>query len=585
MPALDSNPNLDADLLPLDKRLHGRTLEQLAALFDSSPLAVLVVDDKGMIRYLNPACCRCTGFEVEQLLAKPVTSLRSELTPESLYPSIMRSLARGLGWSGELCCRRNNGRPVWVRVHLSPFEGQTGRRFTLVMMEALLERLEYEQWLSPKSDFDSLTGLPSRSQVETRLRQLVEQGADDDRSVALLSIDIYRFKQFNESLGHQSADELLAAVAERLKQRKNSSDELCRLGGDQFMLLSLQNQPGASPHELALSIQNDFRKPIPIAGQRLFVGLSIGLACFPEDGRDPLQLLQHADTALYRAKKLGRDRIARFEPALEQQAQELQQLESELRFALHKEELEVHYQPLISLDCRVVGAEAVMRWNSPSLGQVDPEQFVALAESIGVIHQIGCWGLDQACEQAKRWLTEPLAPGFVAVNVSPRQLCHQDFIDQVRSALDKHQLPAASLELEITEGVLLNNREKAAKQLEKLGQLGVRLSLDDFGTGYSSLSYLQHLPFDTLKIDRSFVTGLPANRDNGMLVKAIISMAKSLGLRLVAEGVENREQVTYLQAVGCDLLQGYYFTGPLQAQSFIDWCRHQSLACGLYDED
>ncbi|WP_421862346.1 EAL domain-containing protein [Motiliproteus sp.] len=567
------------------KNLQGQTLEQVAALFDANPLAVMVVDEQGLIRYLNPACCRCTGFSAEQLLAKPVMSLRSELTPESLYPSILRSLNRGVGWSGELCCRRSSGKPVWLRVHLSPFAGPAGQRHTLVMMEALLERLDYEQWLSPSPGVDSLTGLPTRSEVEASLRQLIEQSQIDQHRIALLSIDIYRFKQFNESLGHQSADELLVAVAQRLKQRKGSSDELCRLGGDQFLLLSRMDSAAEPLYELALSIQSDFREPVTIDGQRLFVGLSIGLACFPDDGRDPVQLLQHADTALYRAKKLGRDRIARFEPALEQQAQELQQLESELRFALQKQELEVHYQPLVSLDCQVVGAEAVMRWNSPSLGQVVPEQFVALAESIGVIHQIGAWGLDQACAQAKNWLEEPTAPDFVAVNVSPRQLCHPDFVDQVRAALAQHQFPARALELEITEGVLLNNRDKAARQLERLGQLGVRLSLDDFGTGYSSLSYLQHLPFDTLKIDRSFVTGLPANRDNGMLVKAIMSMAKSLGLKLVAEGVENREQVTYLQALGCDLLQGYYFTQPLQAQRFLEWCRHQPLACGLYDAE
>ncbi|RDE24919.1 phosphodiesterase [Motiliproteus coralliicola] len=577
MPALDHPPTPSSNVSDDEQ-----SLKQLAALFDHNPLSAMVVDDQGLIRYLNPACCRCTGFAAEQLLGQPVNVLRSDLTPDSLYPSIRRTLARGVGWSGELCCRRASGKPVWLRVHLSPFKGPAGHTHTLVMMEALLERLEYEQWLSPSCSLDALTGLPTRSQVEQRLRQMVEQNVDDDQRILLLSIDIYRFKQFNESLGHQRADELLVAVAQRLKQRKRGADELCRLGGDQFMLLTRLDRKAPTAYELAQSIQNDFNEPIMIEGQRLFVGLSIGLACFPDDGQDPVQLLQHADTALYRAKKLGRNRIARFEPALEQQALELQQLEAELRYALQKNELEIHYQPLISLDCRVVGAEAVMRWNSPSLGQVLPDQFVALAESIEVIHQIGAWGLEQACAQAKRWLDEPSAPDFVAVNVSPRQLCHEDFVDQVKAALAQQQLPAAALELEITEGVLLNNRDQAARQLERLGQLGVRLSLDDFGTGYSSLSYLQHLPFDTLKIDRSFVTGLPVNRDNGMLVKAIISMAKSLGLRLVAEGVENREQLTYLQALGCDLLQGYYFTEPLQAQRFIEWCRHQPLACGLY---
>ena len=360
--------------------------------------------------------------------------------------------------------------------------------------------------------------------------------------------------------------------------RLGPTDRLCRLGGDQFVLLAANQASKEAVKQVANAIRDDFSVPFSVAGNTLFVGLSFGVSVFPDDGRDPVRLFRHADTALYRAKKRGRDRISLYVPELEQQALRRQQLESEFRFALDRGELSVHYQPLVGLDGKVLGAEAVMRWDSPRLGAIPPEQFVPLAEAIGMIDRIGSWCLDQACEQARAWMDLSYTPRFVAVNVSPRQLCHASFVETVASVLAKHQLPAACLELEVTEGVLVENREQAASRLDQLSRLGIKLSIDDFGTGYSSLSYLQHYPFDTLKIDRSFIVDIPANRGSAKLVKAIVAMAKSLDLQLVAEGVEASDQVTFLQALGCDLLQGYYYSAPLTAPQFLDWVRVHNLS-------
>ena len=560
--------------------LTGRSLgiDQLHTLFDRSPLAVLVTDSAGIICYVNVACCLSSGYSASGLLGQHYRLLRSELTPEPVYQSLDHALSREGHWSGELCNRRHNGKPSWQRVHVSLFNGPNQTPHSLMLMEDLVERLEYEHWLFQHTGIDALTGLPTRFQVYDILCQQIAQAAEPTPCIGLLSIDIYRFKQFNESLGHSAADQLLLAVSERLKLRLGPTDRLCRLGGDQFVLLAANQASKEAVKQVANAIRDDFSVPFSVAGNTLFVGLSFGVSVFPNDGRDPVRLFRHADTALYRAKKRGRDRISLYVPELEQQALRRQQLESEFRFALDRGELSVHYQPLVGLDGKVLGAEAVMRWDSPRLGAIPPEQFVPLAEAIGMIDRIGSWCLDQACEQARAWMDLSYTPRFVAVNVSPRQLCHASFVETVASVLAKHQLPAACLELEVTEGVLVENREQAASRLDQLSRLGIKLSIDDFGTGYSSLSYLQHYPFDTLKIDRSFIVDIPANRGSAKLVKAIVAMAKSLDLQLVAEGVEASDQVTFLQALGCDLLQGYYYSAPLTAPQFLDWVRVHNLS-------
>ena len=546
-------------------------LEQLAALFDANPITVVVTGIDGLIRYINPAGCRSFELQAEQILGQPSSRLLSPLTPEPIYQSLQRALCRGDSWSGELCCRGSNHQANWQRAHLSVFQDEQGQLYSLALMEPLIERVDFESGYCIDPALDELTGLPNRLQLYSLLRDLLAR-TQPHQNVVLLSIDIYRFKQFNESLGHSAADLLLQAVAGRLKQRLNPVDQLCRLGGDQFMWLGASLTDKSDAWQLAATIHQDFSEPFDIEAERVFVGLSIGIAAYPEDGKDPLLLLKHADTALYRAKKQGRDRVAVFEPHLARQASERQQLENEFRYAQQRGELQLYYQPLINLNHEVEGAEAVLRWDNPRLGPVAPEQFVPLAEALGMIDAIGGWCLEQACLHLQGWRAERLGPEFVAVNVSPQQLSRRDFIDRIKDCLALHQLPPDALELEITEGSLLAHRQRAASRLDRLSRLGVRLSLDDFGTGYSALSYLQDLPFDTLKIDRSFVQSIPAGR-GAKLVKAIVSMAQSLGLRLVAEGVERPEQIAFLQALGCDLLQGYHFTAPLAAGDFQNWVR------------
>jgi len=422
-----------------------------------------------------------------------------------------------------------------------------------------------DEELKYRAYHDNLTGLPNRALLLERLGQEMAHARRDSRQLAVLFMDLDRFKNINDSLGHECGDRLLCQVADRLASCTREGDTVARLGGDEFVVLlpGLGNPEQAA--RLAREMLSLLSEPFMLDGNESYVGSSIGVAIFPDDGSLPTELLKKADIAMYRAKAMGRGRITFFEESMNQVQQERARLERELRQALERRQLSLEYQPRLRLgDDTLAGAEALLRWHHPELGWVSPEHFIPLAEEIGLMDILGGWVLEAACEQLAAWQ----AAGHdlhVSVNISACQLKSGALVQQVRQALQRSGVRPGALELEVTEGTLIDNIEEVGEQLQRIKQTGVTIALDDFGTGYSSLTYLQRLPLDILKIDRSFVQALGRESTAGSIVYSILALAHALGKIVVAEGVEHDEQLVQLRTWGCDQIQGNYYSRPLTA--------------------
>jgi diguanylate cyclase (GGDEF)-like protein len=386
--------------------------------------------------------------------------------------------------------------------------------------------------------------------------------------LAVLFIDLDLFKRINDTLGHSVGDEVLQEMARRLKLCVREGDTVSRMGGDEFTVIQPALHDAEDALRLARRIVESLRAPFAAGGRELYVTSSIGIAIFPDDGASPEELLRHADTAMYRAKDLGRNSYQLYNASMNAESFERLTMESHLRQALERQELRLNYQVKVDLvSNRTTGVEALLRWQNPALGAVSPAHFVPLAEANGLIVPIGNWVLQTACRQARDWLDSGLPEISIAVNFSPRQIHQHDLVASVSAALTASGLPAERLEIELTENLLMENIDEVAPKLHRLRDMGVRISIDDFGTGYSSLAYLKRLPIDTLKIDISFIRDVPEDSDDAEIVAAIIAMAHRLGLQVVAEGVERAEQVGFLRALGCDAIQGYLVGRPLSADN------------------
>lgn len=418
------------------------------------------------------------------------------------------------------------------------------------------------------SHYDQLTGLPNWRSLYDHLNLALDARSDYHREqVALLFLNLDRFKVINESLGHAAGDQLLIEVARRLKQCLGERDILARAAGDEFLVLKVVHDRDEIEC-LASDILDRLHAPFAIEGHQLYVAATIGISVSPEHGDDTDLLLKHADTALIKAKAQGRNCYQFYSPEMSVISQERFTLEHDLRHAISRGEFELHYQAQVPFEAGVPGGvEALLRWHHPTRGMVPPDQFIPLAEESGLINEIGNWVLHQACRQAKQWLDSGY-PIRVSVNLSCIQLQQENIVELVRDSLRQANLPACYLELELTESCLLTEFERSARSLRKLRLLGVSLAMDDFGTGYSSLSYLKRLRLHRLKIDRSFVTGLPADQGDMAIVSTIVAMARSLGLEVVAEGVETEQQRNSLLQLGCDEYQGFLFSKPLSACDF-----------------
>jgi diguanylate cyclase (GGDEF)-like protein len=426
---------------------------------------------------------------------------------------------------------------------------------------------------------DALTGLPNRVLMDDRLGQASKQADRHGQSFGLILLDLDRFKLVNDSLGHRAGDELLKEVAHRLKGVVREIDTVARLGGDEFVLIVSPGGGGDNAQQMATRIIDVMQAPVRIAGVEIHTSPSIGVAFYPDDGATIELLLAHADAAMYCAKQRGRNNVQFFTPGMNTATQEKVKLESDLHFALEQKQLELHYQPKVNTATGIMhGAEALLRWRHPTRGNVPPSEFIPLAEECGLIGAIGAWVVREACRQARAWQVAGLPPLRVAVNLSASQFRQNNIVDTIRDALDQAGLEGRFLEVELTESAVMNDPEESIAILEKLSKMGVLVSVDDFGTGYSSMSYLRRFPIDKLKIDRGFISEVMSRPEDASIVRAIISLAHSLKLKVVAEGVESIDQLEFLKTLGCDQYQGYYYSPALPAAKFEELVRARRQA-------
>ncbi|MFN3581075.1 MAG: putative bifunctional diguanylate cyclase/phosphodiesterase [Pseudomonas sp.] len=442
-----------------------------------------------------------------------------------------------------------------------------GSQSLIRFVDAQQRKLQY------LAHFDPLTELPNRLLAYDRLTHALEKVARRGGCLSVLFIDLDRFKVLNDSYGHGFGDSVLRAVGARLQTRCRREDTLARLGGDEFLLILEHLPTPGLAGRVAASLLETLERPLQLeSGHEIYVGASIGIAMYPDDGHTAAELIRNADAAMYRAKSSGRNTYAHYLPCLTIRARERFEVELALRGALQNQELSLHFQPLVALaDGRCLGAEALLRWRHPRLGQVPPDAFIPLAEDSGQIVAIGAWVLEQACLQAAAWRNAGLPLETIAVNLSPIQFMQQDVVQLVSRTLARTGLPPQCLELEITEGALMHHTDQAEQTLSALRALGVRIAIDDFGTGYSSLAYLRRFALDKLKIDKSFMAGVPDNASDCQLAQTIIAMARNMNLRVLAEGVETLAQRDWLQGQGCDQFQGYWIGKPMPADDFARW--------------
>ncbi|MCW8906839.1 MAG: EAL domain-containing protein [Sedimenticola sp.] len=445
--------------------------------------------------------------------------------------------------------------------------------------QRLLERIDYEAHIWNQANFDVLTGLANRTLFLDRLDRAITYAQRDHHLLALLYIDLDRFKDVNDTRGHAIGDELLQEVGRRLQHCVRDMDTVSRLGGDEFTVILPVIREKSSAAVVARSILADLARPFELGGRENYLTASIGITVFPDDGTDSGELLRKADTAMYQAKSAGRDTFRYFNAEMTRQAEHRVSLEADLRQALEKEEFELHYQPVLRLsDAVLVGAEALIRWQSPERGTVPPDDFIPLAEESGLIQPIGRWVIRQAVADLARLDDTGARLSEMAVNISTPQFRDKRFAAQLIEFLGEHPHMQQRLCIEITERVFMDEYSEPVLQLEMLHQEGVRISIDDFGTGYSALGYLKRFPVDTIKIDRSFVRDVTEDREDASLCEAIISIAHHLGMKVVAEGIETREQWEFLQQKGCDFAQGYYMGRPMPLDDFIDFVKARQVA-------
>ncbi len=548
-------------------------LRESAVVFENALEGMTVTDIDGAVVEVNNAFTEITGYSRDDVIGKNLRLLKSGRHGPDFYQTMWTSLSQTGRWSGEIWNRRKSGELYPQLLNISTVRDSAGDPCKYVGVFADISHIKRsEEKLDFLAHHDALTELPNRLLFNARLTHALEHAKRLDKSLAVMFLDLDRFKMVNDAHGHPVGDALLRAVAERLVECVRAEDTVARIGGDEFVVLLERIAAAEDAGMVANKILQAFYRPMVVNGNEQYASMSIGISLFPRDASDAPSLVRNADSALYQAKESGRSTYRFYSPDLTERATERAGLANDLHRVIEREQLSLVYQPQVDLATgQMVGLEALLRWHHPVHGAVSPASFIPIAEETGLIKEIGEWVLQAACKQARRWLDDGLDFGRIAVNIAGPQIRGGDLHVVVSKALESSGLPAQRLELEVTESFIMQGTEQGIDDMRRLRELGLDLSIDDFGTGYSSLSYLKRLPINRLKIDQSFVRDLPADEEDSAISSAVIALGSSLGLDVVAEGIETAEQRSFLIGAGCPRGQGYLFSRPLGADALAAW--------------
>ncbi|MFT7008379.1 MAG: diguanylate cyclase (GGDEF)-like protein/PAS domain S-box-containing protein [Colwellia sp.] len=547
-----------------------KKLRLASTVFQTATEAVMINDANNLIVAVNHAFTLITGYSEAEVLGENPILLSSGHHDVNFYKEMNTELTSKGKWQGEICNRRKNGEVYYEWLSITALKNKAGELESYVsLFSDITKRKQAEDKIYHQANYDYLTGLANRNLFIDRFEQSIAVAKREDKSVALLFIDLDGFKNVNDTFGHSKGDLLLKYAAQRIESVVRTSDSVARLSGDEFAVMLCGDNDVYSNEKVAAKVLAELAAPFQLVEKEAHISASIGIAIFPDDGHFSEDLLANADSAMYKAKEKGKNNVQFFTKEMDIKAQQRRSLEVELRQAIKNNELVLHYQPIHDIKTgKVVSAEALIRWLHPQRGLIPPIEFIPLAEDIGFIVDIGDWVLEQACNQAQMWQTQWTFAPKISVNISSAQLHRADFFDKLKHVLTQSQLPPELLTLEMTESLLIEEDINTLAKLRTIRDFGIALSIDDFGTGYSSLSYLKRFPISILKIDRAFIKDITVNSEDEALTCAILSIAQSLNLKVVAEGVEEKAQCDLLAKHNCQFVQGYFFSKPIPAEVF-----------------
>lgn len=553
-----------------ERKENSERLRMAQKVFENTIEGIVVTDTKGMIQMVNPAFTAITGYTPDEAIGRNPRLLKSERHNQLFYKDMWDALIKTGTWQGEIWNRRKNGEtyPEWLTI--SAIKNDYGETTHYIsVFNDITEHIRKEEHIKHLAYFDALTGLPNKFLFGDRLNLAITHAQHHKHMLAVMVLDVDRFKRINDTLGHAVGDMVIQTVADRLSRCIGEGDTLSRLGGDEFMFILEEIEDVQNVTKIIHRLFDALTCPLSIHGHELHITGSIGVSMYPGDGQDLDTLVKNADTAMYRAKELGRNNYQLYTPAMNDKAIVRLTMENDLRKAIERNELTLYYQPKVDIKSgKITGAEALVRWNHPQRGRISPGEFIPLAEETGLIEPLGEWVLQQACCQVRKWQDEKGDDIYISVNLSPRQFQNGNLAEQIIAVVEAAAIDPKYIELEITESCAMKNPEHTLRLLQRLKGKGFTFSIDDFGTGYSSLGVLKKFPIDKLKIDQSFVRDITKDEDDKAIVLAMISMAHSMRLKVVAEGVETSEQLVFLMENHCDQLQGYLYSPPVPADEF-----------------